>query len=197
VPEIGLRDLSWGIEVADMDNDGLEDVVVAFGWLQDDHLGLENPELQPDALYLQRDDGTFAQVAETWGLAETGPSRGLALADLNQDGWLDVVKRDLWEDASFTASRCGEAHWLRLRLEQPGANSRAVGATARVEAGDRAWTRWIHAGGTSYASAGPLEAHFGLGEHAEVDRIVVTWPDGAVSEVLDVTVDRVGTVVRE
>jgi hypothetical protein len=41
--------------------------------------------------------------------------------------------------------------------------------------------RTVTAGSTSFASGGTPELHFGLGEAERVDRIVVTWPDGAVS----------------
>jgi hypothetical protein len=40
----------------------------------------------------------------------------------------------------------------------------------------------IRAGGTSFASSGPPEAHFGLGEHEVIDQVTIRWPDGEVSE---------------
>jgi hypothetical protein len=48
-------------------------------------------------------------------------------------------------------------------------------------AGGREHRRLILAGGTSYASSGPAEAHFGLGEATTVDLMVVSWPDGVTS----------------
>jgi hypothetical protein len=50
-----------------------------------------------------------------------------------------------------------------------------------VEAGDRTWQQWIRAGGTSMSASGPPVAHFGLGDRDSIDRITVTWRDGATS----------------
>jgi len=45
----------------------------------------------PGRLYLNRRDGTFADVSVTSGIArEYGPGLGLATADFNGDGWIDI-----------------------------------------------------------------------------------------------------------
>ncbi len=185
-PEIGVSDVAWGTQFADMDNDGLEDLVVAFGYIREDHEGLGNPELQPDNLFLQQADGTFVEVAGEWGIDHDGMNRGLSTADLNGDGYLDIVRRDLKGNAIIDMSRCGDNAWLRIRLDQPAPNIDAVGARVAVTVGGVTQTRWLRAGGTSYASSDPLEVHFGLGEHDTVDKILVTWPDGAQSLSTDV-----------
>jgi enediyne biosynthesis protein E4 len=181
VPEIGVSDVAWGAQFADMDNDGLEDLVIAYGYIREDHEGLGNPEQQPDVLWLQQADGTWTEVASDWGVDHSGMNRGLSTADLNGDGYLDVVRRDLKGNAIIDMSRCGDAGWLRVRLDQPAPNIDAVGARVEVTAGGVTQTRWLRAGGTSYASSDPLEVHFGLGDHDTVDKILVTWPDGEQS----------------
>ena len=185
--EYNLRDVAWGTQFADMDNDGREDLLVPFGYIREEHEGLGNPERQPDALFIQLEDGRFEQVAEDWGFDQDGMNRGLSTADLNGDGYLDVVKRDVVGDATIHTSRCGSAGWLMVRLAQPAPNVDAIGATVQLRAAGVTQTRWVRAGGTSYASSDPFEVHFGLGEAEMVDRILVTWPDGSKSVVEDVS----------
>ena len=138
------------------------------------------PQEQPDALYLLEDD-EFVEVSDAWGITDTGSSRGLMLADINNDGWLDIVKQYLRFGRPFLyLSRCGEEAWLRVELRQEGPNPRAVGARAKFTAGDISTVRWVHAGGTSIASGGPNELHVGLGMEETVF-VDVTWPDGEVT----------------
>lgn len=178
---------SWGLELADMDNDGDLDLPVAFGPLlmppeiEEDYAqtwALQNPDDQPDALFVLGDDGTFRDESAAWGLAQTGNSRGFVLADLDGDGYLDVLKRFVNEVASIHLSRCGDGAWLRVELRQDGMNPRAVGATVTIEAAGRTWTRQLRGGGTGFASGQPPEIHVGLGDIDAIDSIRVRWPDG-------------------
>ncbi len=161
---------------------------MVFGKLKgvDIDLPKPDPEHQPDALYHQQPDGSFEQVAEAWGVADTARNRGLALGDINRDGFLDLVTIPLYEEAAIHLSRCDGSAWLMVDLDQPGMNRRAVGATVLVDDGEQQQVRWVHAGGTSLASAGPLTAHFGLGD-AEAVSLTVIWPDGEQSTFSGVT----------
>ncbi len=196
-PEIGVSDVAWGTQFADMDNDGLEDLIVAFGYIREDHEGLGNPELQPDNLFLQQVDGTFVEVGAEWGVDHDGMNRGLSTADLNGDGYLDIVRRDLEGDAIIDMSRCGDNAWLRIQLKQPAPNVDAVGARVEIRVDGVTQTRWIRAGGTSYASSDPLEVHFGLGDNETVERILVTWPDGKQSLERDVETRQSVEITRQ
>ncbi|MFZ5477086.1 MAG: CRTAC1 family protein [Myxococcota bacterium] len=199
----GGRFVAWGAELADLDDDGDLDALVAYGAELDYTNGgvapseEPNPADQPDAVFLQGEDGTFTQVAEAWGVAEAGVRRGFVLADLDRDGWLDFVTRNLWGGAKLWRARCGEAGWIGVRLAQPGPNRFAVGARVEVEAGGVTRVRWISAGSTNVASGGPPEAHVGLGDVDAVDVIRVIWPDGARSEVRDLDARQWVTLVRE
>jgi hypothetical protein len=187
------RAQSWGVELADMDNDGDLDLPVAFGplimpeeyeQLYEEQLALSNPHNQPDALFVQ-DNGALEDLGSTWALNQTGNSRGFVLADINRDGRLDLLKRD-----------CTEAHWLELELRQEGPNPRAVGAEVRVEADGTSQLRWLHAGGTGFAVGHPPELHFGLGDADTVKRITVRWPDGKESIAEDIPTNRRITIRR-
>jgi len=193
------QQVGWGAELADMDNDGYLDLSVAYGLLPPDEVTMgPMPEIilgdqlnmnwveQPDALYVQDSSGNFSDVAEDWGLDHRGISRGFVLADLNRDGFLDRVGRDLWGPAHMYLSRCDDSAWLTVQLEQPGANPSAIGAQVTASVGEQRWTRWVHAGSTSLSSGGPAEVHFGLGSIGQIDKLEVLWPDGAHSVLEDV-----------
>jgi len=188
------RLLAWGLDLADLDNDGDLDLPVNFGFLMmpedfaaelEDTRALVNPTSQRDALYLN-EEGSFSEVSEAWGVADAGIGRGVIAVDLDRDGTLDLVKRELDGAPIVYTSRCVDEAWLVVDLRWSSPNTRAVGA--KIEVGDQ--SRWVRAGGTSFASAGPPEVHFGLGDDSEA-RLRVTWPDGLVSEATVATRQRV------
>jgi len=113
-------------------------------------------------------------------------TRGLALADLNGDGWLDLIKRSLDQGNLMYVSRCGSEGWLDVDLHQPGTlNTSAIGAKITVTVGGRVQSRTITAGGSGYASQGPAVAHFGIGDADTVDELEIRWPDGQTSRLTD------------
>ncbi len=176
----GTSEIGWGVDLADMDNSGTLDALVNFGYWPP--VG-DNAAAQADALYLLQDGRFDEEVAAAWGMADTGLGRGFVLADLNGDGWLDVVKRQTGQPAQVHLSRCGTASWLKVRLSQPGrSNSFSIGAAVEVETETTVHKRWIMAGGTSISSGGPPELHFGLGDQDVVQAIRVRWPDGTWNE---------------
>lgn len=192
----GTQETGWGAELADLDNDGDLDALVAFGFLHPDARIADNGAQQPDAVYVQGPVG-FSDRAPAWGLDQAGVGRGFVVVDLNRDGWLDVVKQDLAGPVTVHQAACGAASWLGLSLRQPGPNPRGIGATVVVVDGRTRWMRVVRAGGTSYASAGPADVHVGLGSRTRVDRVEVHWPDGRVDVSTDVALNRWGRVSRE
>lgn len=195
------RFVAWGAELADVDNDGDDDAVVAFGPDDLDEptlspTGVPGPLSQPDGLWIQGDDGTFVQEAESWEYGDRGVARGFVLADLDGNGWLDFVRRDITGGAEIQLQACGAEAWLSVDLASPGSNPDGVGAVIEVLSGDRRWTRTIHIGSTNLASSAPPVAHFGLGDPDTVD-LRVTWPDGGVYEHSGLTTRQAVTIWRE
>ncbi len=188
---------AWGIELLDMDNDGDLDAPVLFGYLSVPSLqGFESPRYQPDELFIMQDDGTFQKSGAAWGFDDEGISRGFANADLNHDGFLDLVKVNIDGPRQMYLSRCDQSAWLIVNLEQPAPNRQAVGAQVLVEVDGVTQIRWVHAGGWNLNCAGPVNAHFGLGDISLIDKITVIWPDGEVSEFADVVPRQEVTITR-
>jgi hypothetical protein len=158
---------------------------------------INNPEFQPNAIFLQGPDGSFADVAPAWGLDQATNDHGLNVVDLNGDGWLDLLFRDLDGPARIYMARCGEASWLQVDLVDPLGERDAIGARVQVELDGVTETRWIQAGSVGFASSSPSEAHFGLGAATAADVLRVRWPDGVESVFHDVAANRRVTVVRD
>ncbi|NCG18205.1 MAG: hypothetical protein GWP91_04230 [Rhodobacterales bacterium] len=196
---VGLgQKVGWGGSLADMDLDGRLDAVVAYGFIITENEIWDNPWEQPDGLYLQDASGGFSDVGSEWRISETGVGRGYATADFNNDGYLDLAKRDLNGPEVLFMSQCGSEAWLRINLRRPDTlNTYAVGARVKVVSNGDTQTRWMMAGGLNYNSAPPLELHFGLGTVPRVDELEITWPDGRVSRFTDVSTRQILTVTQD
>ena len=187
--------VGWGTAFFDYDNDGWEDLVVVNGHvypqLDGARLGASAGYRQRKLLYRNLGDGTFEEVAERGGPAflEQTVSRGLAMGDLDNDGRVDLVINDLDGSPMVLRNEAGDGRWLQVRLVGAGKNTDAIGAVIRVTADGRSQIRNIRSG-TSYLSQDDFRQHFGLGDAATVDSVVVTWPDGSTTERENVAADQ-------
>ena len=181
----------WGVEFADFDNDGDLDAPMMFGAL---YLA-DNMRHMPDAFF-ENQEGTFQQIAEPLGLADDGMGRGQLSVDLNGDGWLDLLKRELGGTLIYYRARCGENSWTQISLQQNGMNREAIGAVVEVTANNMTQRRWVLGAGTSLASNGPSVQHFGLGAAETIELIRVQWPDGTESRYTELPVNTALTLQR-
>lgn len=167
----------WHAQFGDVDNDGLPDLFIAKGNV--DQMPT-NAMQDPNDLLMQQPDGTFRQTATEAGIASHARSRGAALVDLDGDGRLDLVvvnRRAPLELYRNVTEATG--HWLAVDLRQPGGNTRAIGARVTVTTAEGSQSQQVtvgggHAGGQS----GPL--HFGLGPATQAE-ISVAWPEGTIT----------------
>ena len=172
----------WHVEFGDVDNDGLDDVFIAKGNVD------EMPEgamKDPNNLLMQNSDGTFAENGLSAGIASMDRSRGAALVDLNLDGKLDlvVVNRNAPVEVYQNATP-NTGNWLLLDIRQTGANPQIVGGWLEVTDGTKTWHREITVGG-GHASGNAALTHFGLGT-ADTIRLRLIAPDGVTTQWLDI-----------
>ncbi len=179
------QEFGWAAEVADVDNDSDLDVIATYGYWQ---TYVYSGRWESDALWIN-ETGLFNQVGEDpfWAIDDNGAERGLVVADLNQDGWVDVVKGSLEGPTPVYLSRCGSENWLEVlpRLDS-GMNRFAIGAKVVATTPDgQEQTRWVSAGSSSLYSSGPPEVHFGLADQGTAT-VTIRWPDQSLDVYDDV-----------
>lgn len=201
--ELTLPFLGWGTSFIDYDNDGWKDLVVANGHVYPvvDKHQWGTSYSQQLLLFRNLRNGRFERVpaAPGSGLAIAIRGRGLAVADLDDDGRLDVVTNNMDSTPSLLRNvGQSRAHWLGVRLTgDPSKHSPrdAIGATVYVTAGGIRQRADVISG-ASYASQSDQRLHFGLGPSTKVEKLEVKWPGGSVQTVVVPAVDRVIQIVE-
>src|SRR5207249_1298502 len=85
----------------------------------------------PKVAFRNRGDLTFEEVSQAWGFDFNGVSHGMAVADLDNDGDLDVVVNNLNAPAGIYRNH-SSAPRLRVRLKGLPPNTRGIGARIKV-----------------------------------------------------------------
>jgi hypothetical protein len=190
----GFIPLGFGTKMFDFDNDGDLDIQVTNGHV------IDNVKLyQPNLTYAQKDllyenvGGRFQDVS-----AQSGPAlqrerigRGLAVADFDNDGNLDVVISSLGQRPILLRNRGVRAgNWITIRAKGKKSNSFGLGATVKLETSEGVQVREIN-NVASYLSASDVRLHVGLGAAKIVRRIEVLWPSGTRQVLTDVGVNQI------
>jgi len=129
----------------------------------------------------------FTDVAPALGADDDRDARGIAIADFDNDGDLDIVINHnpgatgdpVRARAKYLENEIGDRHqWLAVELVGGrGGNRDAVGAKIRATSGDLTLMQQVNAG-SSYAAQHSQRLYFGLGGRTAVERLDVIWPSG-------------------
>jgi enediyne biosynthesis protein E4 len=111
----------WSNGVVDLDNDGWKDLVVARGNVLDDvdKYSARYHYAQPNALFRNLGNGKFEDVSVGAGadFNRPAPYRGLAYADLDNDGRVDIVVTALGQPVRLLHNiTSNQNHWIILKL---------------------------------------------------------------------------------
>jgi hypothetical protein len=168
----------------DVDNDSWPDLLVVNGHVypEVDSAKLGSFYREPRFLYYNLGNGKFKDISESSGpgLAEPRSSRGLAVADLFNDGRIEAVINNLSDRPMLLVNLArNQNHWLGLRLIGTSSNRDAIGARVILQGTKRTWVDEVRSG-SSFSSSSDLRLHFGLGTETQLKEIRVRWPNGNV-----------------
>jgi hypothetical protein len=103
------------------------------------------------------------------------------MADLDNDGDLDIVVNNLRGPAQLFENRLCGGNGLTVDLHWPGSgNTRAIGARLALHTSVGIFYRDVRSG-SGYLSGDPPQVHFGIPHNATLEYLEIRWPDGAVS----------------
>lgn len=157
----------------------------AFVAAKREHAKMYPPLNMPVVAFRNRGDLRFGEVTPEWGLNEPGVNHGIALADLDNDGDLDVVVNRLGAPAALFQNNCG-APRVGVRLHGKAPNTQAIGAKIELIGGPV--SNQIHevTCGGSYMSGSDTRRVFATGKTSDGMVLRITWRDGAQSEITGV-----------
>ncbi len=172
--------VGWGTCLVDFDLDGDLDVMVANGSTSEQEQNLDLLIAEPLHLF-QSDGARFQEVSAQAGSVFAGrySARGLAAADFDQDGDVDVAVNDnhgslllLRNDTPTTYQS------LVVTFDAP--SHQVFGARVEATIGGERHVRWA-VSDSSFLSGHSSEAIFGLGDAGKVEKLVVHWVGGETS----------------
>jgi len=186
--------LTFGLVFLDYDLDGRLDLLLANGHLEHEIQKVQQSQTyaQPPSLFWNCGEGCrgrFVPVTDAGAMTEPLVGRGIAYADIDGDGDLDVlITQNGRRPALLRNDQETGNHWLRLALKGRAPNTDAIGARLELTVGGV--TRYREVMPTrGYMSQVELPVTLGLGTADRVERLRILWPDGSEQELVPEAVD--------
>ena len=197
---------SWSPLLCDFDQDGFKDLFISNGYGKNvthmdvlemnveetlkrragepsmdimDFLSMIPETSLGNYMFKNQGDLTFVNKGEAWGFTHPTLSNGATYADLDNDGDMDLVISNVNDYAQVyrnNAEGLNGNHFLKIRLEGSGRNTRGIGARVDIYCGKEVFTQEAYPS-RGYMSSVDHNLIFGLGDATRIDSLIITWPD--------------------
>jgi len=180
--------LPWSNALMDYNNDGWIDLFITNGLPIPEPGNMSITQGQPNTLWLNNRNETFSRCIEQCGVDQSKlySSRGLALADFDNDGDTDIYIANNNALGEYLVNDTGKQHWLGVSLIGTDDNKNAIGTKMWLTTPTNTYYR-IATGNASFLSSGDKRIIFGLHDIRSISRLKIEWPNGKVQTFNDIT----------
>jgi hypothetical protein len=213
---ISSTNWSWAPLMVDFDNDGDKDIYITNGYVKNvidlDYIAFstqkatvftpnknslkrfvnELPSIQlPNFFYEQKANTTFDDVSLIWIKEQASLSNGVAYADFDLDGDLDMAVNNINSEAFILENKTSDKlnnHYLRIKLKGQSKNRHAIGAKITIWNNEKEQYQFQSVIRGYLSSMEPI-LHFGT-KTITIDSIKIVWPNGKISKLKDIKADQ-------
>jgi len=181
-------EFSWGAAMADMNNDGLQDLIVAENYVE---FPFHKVFKLPGRFLTQKEDNTFAATESESGVVNENYAITPLVSDFNQDGYQDLIWVNISGPAKAFINNGGYNNYVQLIFAENSAN---IGAKIKVvtTAGKTITEDYVI--GEGLTSDQSSTVHIGLGKD-KIKSAQVIYIDGTVQN-LDLKVNSKTVVTK-
>lgn len=222
----GIDDAGWsyGAQFGDLNNDGNMDLYVANGFISGkkntsywydyskvtggnsniiedaanwpDMEGKSQSGYEQNKIWLNEGNRTFKDVSNEVCPYVTYDSRAVAMADLWNNGALDVIVANQNNiPLVYKNDLQNQNHWIEFDLKGTLSNADAIGAKVVLQWDGKKQAQVITAG-TGFSSQNSHRLHFGLGKSAHIDKVLIYWPSGEITTLTDPQIDKLNIITE-
>lgn len=208
---LSSTDWSWAPLFADLDNDGWKDIFISNGTRReinnkDYFANLKGEKKEEDSLlskstsipsekidnyvFKNNRDLTFKKVNKTWGLAYKGFSNGAIYVDLDNDGDLEIITNNIDDYVSIFENTSSKTNnYITFSFEGKKDNTFGLGAKIVLSLNTYEQSQELTLSRGFQSSVAP-KLHFGLGDAKTINKTTITWPDGKIQTLKNLTANQ-------